>query len=49
MARSQWTFVKAAGGGSTRVANKYRMPFSDQTTSRDGFVATASIDYYSED
>ena len=49
MARSQWPFVKAANDGSTRVVNKYQMTFSTQITSRDGFVATALIDYYSED
>ena len=37
--------MKAARDGSTKVVNKYQMPFSAQVTSRDGFVATAFDDY----
>ena len=42
-------FVKVANDGSTKVVKIYQTPFSTQITSRDGFVATALIDYNSEE
>ena len=49
MAKSQWLIVMAAKDGSTKAVKKYQTPYSTEIISRHGFIATALIDYNTED
>ena len=43
MVKNLWRNVKAAGGGFTRVANRFLISFLTVTTNKAGFVTTASF------